>query len=62
MGGMFGRTEEEEETKDLDQNGAEGVTVNGETYGQEGDRHTSEKDFKPVFLKGLFRYVLSHSL
>jgi len=58
MGGMFGRTEEEEETKD--QNDAEGVTV--ETYGQEGDRHTSEKDFKPVFLKGLFRYVLLHSL
>ena len=62
MGGMFGRTEEEEETKDLDQNDPEGVTVDGETYGQEGDRHTSEKDFKPVFLKGLFRYFLSHSL
>jgi hypothetical protein len=56
---MFGRTEEEEETKELDQNEAEGGTANGETYGQEGERHANEKDFKPVFLKGLFRYAFS---
>ena len=59
IGGMFGRTEEEEETKELDQNEAEGGTANGETYGQEGERHANEKDFKPVFLKGLFRYAFS---
>ena len=56
MGGMFGRTEEEEETKEL---GVVGTAVNGETYGQEGERHTNEKDFKPVFLKGLFRCISS---
>ena len=32
-------------------------TVNGEeTFREEDERHTSEKSFKPVFLKGLFRY------
>jgi hypothetical protein len=25
-------------------------------FREEDERHTSEKDFKPVFLKGLFRY------
>jgi serine/threonine protein kinase KIN1/2 len=29
----------------------------GETFKEEDERHTTEKDFKPVFLKGLFRYV-----
>ena len=29
----------------------------GETFREEDERHTTEKDFKPVFLKGLFRYV-----
>ena len=28
----------------------------GETFREEDERHTTEKDFKPVFLKGLFRY------
>jgi len=56
--GVFGRTDEEDETREQGQNGAERLTVNGETYGEEGERHTNEKDFKPVFLKGLFRYVL----
>jgi hypothetical protein len=28
-----------------------------ETFKEEDERHTSEKDFKPVFLKGLFRCV-----
>ena len=33
-------------------------TVNGEeTFKEEDERHTTEKGFKPVFLKGLFRYV-----
>ena len=54
--GVFDRTEEEEENKALDHDVGE-LTVNNETYGEEGDRHTSEKDFKPVYLKGLFRYA-----
>ena len=29
----------------------------GETFREEDERHTTEKDFKPVFLKGLFRCV-----
>lgn len=34
----------------------------GETFKEEDERHTTEKDFKPVFLKGLFRCVFLCSL
>ncbi|KAF8966120.1 hypothetical protein BDZ97DRAFT_1729406 [Flammula alnicola] len=44
---------EEEEANDIQHygEGEEGVE---ETFKEEDERHTSEKDFKPVFLKGLF--------
>ena len=51
---------EEEEVGDRPR----GNTVNsqddggvGESFREEDERHTTEKDFKPVFLKGLFRHV-----
>lgn len=61
MAGKFGRTEEEETREHDGEDTAEeedGGAVNGhdESYGEEGERHINEKDFKPVFLKGLFRY------
>jgi hypothetical protein len=43
----------EEEEEDIGEK-----TLNGEeTFREEDERHTTEKSFKPVFLKGLFRYV-----
>jgi serine/threonine protein kinase KIN1/2 len=54
----FAKTDEEDaqETEK-----GEGTVVNGVHeeggFREEDERHTSEKDFKPVFLKGLFRYV-----
>jgi len=60
---VFGRTGEEEEEegegsgkKDVPYT-ADGVrrTVGEGNFKEEDERHTSEKDFKPVFLKGLFR-------
>lgn len=61
-GGMFGRTEEEE-IREQDQNDVEATAVNGHEgdFKEEDERHTSEKDFKPLFLKGLFRYMLSRT-
>lgn len=49
---------EEEENGNVQQNG-DGTGEEGieETFKEEDERHTSEKDFKPVFLKGLFRCV-----
>jgi hypothetical protein len=44
------KREEEEEIGDKIVNGEE-------TFREEDERHTTEKGFKPVFLKGLFRYV-----
>ena len=44
------REEEEEDIADKIVNGEE-------TFREEDERHTTEKSFKPVFLKGLFRYV-----
>lgn len=38
------------------QNNEEGAEGQEETFKEEDERHTSEKDFKPIFLKGLFRY------
>ncbi|KAF8881586.1 hypothetical protein BD779DRAFT_1445410 [Infundibulicybe gibba] len=47
---------EEEEAAGVGSNGTGDDAVSGaeENFGEEGERHTSEKDFKPVFLKGLF--------
>lgn len=57
-GGLFGKTQEVEEVMEVEE-GVEGANGNrngkAENFGEEGERHTSEKDFKPVFLKGLFR-------
>lgn len=57
--GKFGRTEEEDENREDVAEDGEPAPTNGkgESYGEEGERHANEKDFKPVFLKGLFRYV-----
>ena len=44
------REEEEEDVGDKAAN-------DEETFREEDERHTTEKSFKPVFLKGLFRYV-----
>ena len=49
------REEEEEEVGDKIVNGEE-------TFKEEDERHTTEKGFKPVFLKGLFRYAFFFSL
>ena len=57
-GGLFGKTVEVDEVREAEE-GVEDAAANGngkaENFGEEGERHTSEKDFKPVFLKGLFR-------
>ncbi|KAF9483696.1 Pkinase-domain-containing protein [Pholiota conissans] len=46
---------EEEETGGVQQNGDDaGEEGLEETFKEEDERHTNEKDFKPVFLKGLF--------
>jgi hypothetical protein len=63
FGRAFSKTEEveenpEENATDVAVNGVNGVNGQGAGgFREEGERHTSEKDFKPVFLKGLFRYV-----
>jgi hypothetical protein len=45
--------EKQEEEEDIGDK-----AVNGEeTFREEDERHTTEKGFKPVFLKGLFRCV-----
>jgi hypothetical protein len=46
---------EEEEGEVEGDIGDEGLE---ETFKEEDERHTNEKDFKPVFLKGLFRCVI----
>jgi hypothetical protein len=49
---------EEEEVGDkphsITVNSQDGGGGGGETFREEDERHTNEKDFKPVFLKGLF--------
>ncbi|KAH9475260.1 Protein kinase kin1 [Psilocybe cubensis] len=47
---------EEEEAQDGGQRTGENLGEEGmeETFREEDERHTNEKDFKPVFLKGLF--------
>ena len=50
---------EEEEVGDRPRSNTmncDGDGSGGETFREEDERHTAEKDFKPVFLKGLFRY------
>jgi hypothetical protein len=58
---LFARTEEESR----DKKGSEGGEIEGiqrvgreVNFKEEDERHTSEKDFKPVFLKGLFRSAI----
>ena len=46
-----------EKREDEDEGQDDLVTDGEETFKEEDERHTSEKDFKPVFLKGLFRCV-----
>ncbi|KAF9560585.1 Pkinase-domain-containing protein [Agrocybe pediades] len=55
------REKKEEEEAGDDQN--PGITVQDadETFHEEDERHTSEKDFKPVFLKGLFSVATTSS-
>jgi hypothetical protein len=64
---LFSRTDEEDEVLEKKSvpppHTAIGqVTVNGQdgNFKEEDERHTSEKDFKPVFLKGLFRSAATH--
>ena len=55
-----GENEVAEREEDAHARGIEdGTDLEGdeETSKQEDERHTSEKDFKPVFLRGLFRLV-----
>ncbi|KAF7986947.1 hypothetical protein HWV62_12763 [Athelia sp. TMB] len=54
--GKFGRTEEVDENKEEAAEDGEDAPAedHDESYGEEGERHANEKDFKPVFLKGLF--------
>ena len=50
---------EKKEEEDIVDDQRPDITVQDaeETFHEEDERHTSEKDFKPVFLKGLFRYL-----
>lgn len=55
---LFGRTDEEDEHAEHDENEPPTPTAHGEDPMQEAADHSAdEKEFKPVFLKGLFRYV-----
>ncbi|THG96595.1 hypothetical protein EW026_g5259 [Hermanssonia centrifuga] len=56
---LFGRTDEEEEA-DEDEDQAATPTLNGGDGSQNMDQQADEKDFKPVFLKGLFRHVIRY--
>lgn len=47
--------EKGEEDEEDDVNGQTLIPDGEETFKEEDERHTNEKDFKPVFLKGLFR-------
>ncbi|KAJ7102911.1 hypothetical protein C8R44DRAFT_834668 [Mycena epipterygia] len=56
---MFSKTEEEDEVQEQpDEEATDGegdaLQERQEDFRSEDERHTSEKDFKPVFLKGLF--------
>ncbi|PPQ65043.1 hypothetical protein CVT26_015739 [Gymnopilus dilepis] len=55
---MAEKKEEEEAVHEGDVLGEDGAGVEEiigeETFKEEGERHANEKDFKPVFLKGLF--------
>ena len=58
---LFGRTDEEEENEQ-DENEPSTPLANGaETMQQVADQSSDEKEFKPVFLKGLFRYAVRWS-
>jgi hypothetical protein len=50
------KEEEEDEGRTNSVKGKRDIGVE-ENFKEEDERHTSEKDFKPVFLKGLFRSV-----
>lgn len=56
---LFGRTDEEDEHAEQDENEPPTPTANGAQLAVEpADHSADEKEFKPVFLKGLFRCVL----
>ena len=62
---LFSRTDEEDEGEVSSEvprtagapvaSSVTGAGAPGKNFKEEDERHTSEKDFKPVFLKGLFR-------
>ena len=62
---LFSRTDEEDEGEVQGEmprtagapvaSSVTGADASGKNFKEEDQRHTSEKDFKPVFLKGLFR-------
>ncbi len=53
---LFGRTDEEEENAEQDENEPPTPLTNGaDTSQQVADQSSDEKEFKPLFLKGLFR-------
>jgi hypothetical protein len=67
---LFSRTNdandmsEKQEDEAADEQPNDGIDAGGdpgaggdENFKEEDERHTNEKDFKPVFLKGLFRSV-----
>ena len=55
--GPFGRTDEEDENAEQDESQVATPTINGVDQTQ-SEPQTEEVNFKPVFLKGLFRHVL----
>jgi hypothetical protein len=52
---------EEQDEENAQESGVDvapnGMNGNRQSFKDEGERHAAEKDFKPVFLKGLFRCV-----
>ncbi|KAG6905115.1 hypothetical protein DXG01_004778 [Tephrocybe rancida] len=52
---MFGRDDDGvKESREEDVEGVQEEEMEDEGFREEDERHTNEKDFKPVFLKGLF--------
>ena len=51
------RTDEEDENAEQDESQVATPTINGVDQAQ-SEAQTEEVNFKPVFLKGLFRHVL----
>ncbi|PPR05012.1 hypothetical protein CVT24_010205 [Panaeolus cyanescens] len=60
---LFSRKDEGEirEGGEEEEEAVEGGTVEGESFKDEEERHGNDKDFKPVFLKGLFSVATTTS-